>query len=190
MATFSSYEADLLRSLAAQLIELLSDGRDWRRPEPSDPFAEIADLLEASAHPVPEPDDPVLARLLPTAYREDPDAAADFRRFTETDLRRSKIDGAEAVISTLEEAGLGEHPQADEVIDVELDHGDALVWMRTLTDLRLAIGTRLGVQDGDEDYWQSLPDDDPRAHIHDIYDWLAFLQETLVGSLTPRRFGR
>ena len=44
----------------------------------------------------------------------------------------------------------------------------------------LALATRLGVEEGDEEYWYSLPDDDPRAQVHDVYDWLAFLQETLV----------
>ena len=55
--------------------------------------------------------------------------------------------------------------------------------MRSFTDMRLAIATRLEVEEGDEDYWHSLPDDDPRAQVHDIYDWLGYLQETLVHSL-------
>ena len=55
-----------------------------------------------------------------------------------------------------------------------------MTWMRSFTDMRLAIATRLGVEEGDEDYWYSLPEDDPRAQVHDIYDWLGYLQETLV----------
>ena len=47
-----------------------------------------------------------------------------------------------------------------------------MTWMRSFTDLRLALATRLGVEEGDEDYWDSLPDDDPRAQVHDIYDWV------------------
>ena len=58
-----------------------------------------------------------------------------------------------------------------------------MTWMRSFTDMRLAIATRLGVEEGDEDYWYSLPDDDPRAQVHDIYDWLGYLQETLVESV-------
>ena len=37
---------------------------------------------------------------------------------------------------------------------------------------------------GDEDYWHSLPDDDPRAQAHDIYEWVGYLQETVVEALT------
>ena len=46
--------------------------------------------------------------------------------------------------------------------------------------MRLAIATRLGIEEGDEEFWYSLPDDDPRAQVHDIYDWVGYLQETLV----------
>ena len=52
--------------------------------------------------------------------------------------------------------------------------------MRSFTDIRLALATRLGVEEGDEDFWLALPDDDPRAHVHDIYEWVGYLQETLV----------
>ena len=56
--------------------------------------------------------------------------------------------------------------------------------MRALTDLRLALGTRLEVEEGDEEYWYSLPDDDPRGQAHHIYEWLGYLQETLVHAVT------
>jgi hypothetical protein len=179
-ATFSGLEADLLRSLASQLVELL-------RNEAAVPRDHV-DPLEAMLSfdgPTTEPDDPVLARLFPTAYLEDDEAAAEFRRFTEGALRDSKAAGAAAVIDALEEAGLPTEPAADQrlVIDVELDQEAALVWLRTFTDLRLALATRLEVEQDDDDYWESLPDDDPRAQAHDIYQWIGALQETLVDAL-------
>jgi hypothetical protein len=180
VATFSVFEADLVRSLASQLIELL-------RNEAAVPATE-ADPLEALldfSGPTTEPDDPVLARLFPPAYREDDDAAAEFRRYTETQLRGGKATTAGTVIDMLEEAGLP--PEIDDTgltIDIELSPDEALSWMKTITDMRLALATRLGIEDGDEEYWESLPDDDPRAHVHDIYDWLAYVQETLVRALS------
>jgi hypothetical protein len=179
IATFSGFEADLLRSLAAQLVELL-------RNEAAIP-REHADPLEAMLTfdgPTTEPDDPVLARLFPTAYAEDAEAAAEFRRFTEGSLRDGKAAGAATVIDTLEEAGLP--PQLGEqkvVIDVELDQPAARVWLKSFTDLRLALATRLEVEQDDEDFWRSLPDDDPRSQAHDIYEWIGALQETLVDAL-------
>ena len=176
IATFSGFEADLLRSLAGQLIELLRNEAATSRQ--SDP---LEDLLDFSG-PTTAPDDPVLARLFPTAYPDDEEAAGDFRRFTESTLRDGKAAAAAAVIDALEEAGLPPEPEDGLFIDVELDPPSAMVWMRSFTDMRLAIATRLGVEEGDEEYWATLPDDDPRAQVHDIYDWLGYLQETLVQS--------
>ncbi|MFL6155211.1 MAG: DUF2017 domain-containing protein [Marmoricola sp.] len=178
LATFSSFEADLLRSLASQLIELLRN--ETAAPISEDP---LEDLLDFSG-PELAPEDPVLARLFPTAYTSDDDAAAEFRRYTEIDLRNGKAAGAAFVIDTLEEAGLTAQPEDGTYIDVELSPEDAVTWMRSFTDMRLAIATRLGIEDGDEERWYALPDDDPQAQVHDIYDWVGFLQETLVNAAT------
>jgi plasmid stabilization system protein ParE len=176
VATFTAYEADLVRSLAAQLIELLRN--ESAAPSIGDPFEQMLDF----SGPTSAPDDPVLARLFPNAYPEDQEAAADFRRFTESTLRDGKAAAAASVIDTLEQAGLGDEPESGVFIDVELPPDEAMRWLRSFTDMRLAIATRLGVEEGDEEYWYSLPEDDPRGQVHEIYDWLGFLQETLVES--------
>jgi hypothetical protein len=179
VATFTGFEADLLRSLASQLVELLRN--EVAAPRTSDdPLEQLLDF----SGPTTEPEDPVLARLFPTAYPHDEEAAGEFRRFTEGTLRDHKAQGAVRIIETLEEAGLP--PELDEeglVIDVDLDQAEAVTWMKSFTDVRLALATRLGVEEGDEDYWLSLPDDDPRAHVFDIYQWVGYLQETLVEAL-------
>lgn len=174
VATFTAFEADLLRSLAGQLIELLRN--EAAAPESLDPLEAMLDF----SGPTREPEDPVLKRLFPTAYPEDEEAAAEFRRYTEIDLRNGKAAGAAAIIDTLEDAGLTDQPENGTYIDVELPPALAITWMRSFTDMRLAIATRLGIEDGDEEYWESLPDEDPQAQVHDIYDWVGYLQETLV----------
>jgi len=180
VATLTGFEADLLRSLASQIVELLRN----EAAVPStdlDPFESMLDFTG----PTTAPDDPVLARLFPVAYRDDEEAAGEFRRYTETELRTGKAASAAAVIDALEEAGLpGEVEEIGLMIDVELDPDGAVTWMKALNDMRLALATRLGVEDDDEEYWESLPDDDPRVHVHDIYDWLAFLQETLIQAVS------
>ncbi|RNL78719.1 DUF2017 domain-containing protein [Nocardioides marmorisolisilvae] len=173
-ATFSAFEADLLRSLAGQLIELLRN--EVAAPETLDPLEQLLDF----SGPTLVPEDPVLARLFPTAYPEDAEAAAEFRRYTESDLRNGKAAGAATIIDTLEEAGLDEQPEDGVFIDVELGPQAAVTWMRSFTDMRLAIATRLGIEEGDEERWYALPDDDPEGQVHDIYEWVGYLQETLV----------
>lgn len=182
IATFSAFEADLIRSLAAQLVELLHN--EAAVPASDDPLAALFDFTG----PIEEPDDPVLARLFPNAYGDDAEAAGEFRRFTEGSLRDSKSRAAGTIIDSLEDAGLPAEPEGEELtIDVELAPDVAQVWMRSLTDLRLALATRLGVTEDDEEYWASLPEEDPRAQAHHIYDWLGFLQETLVLAVSGRR---
>jgi hypothetical protein len=180
VATFTGFEADLLRSLASQLVELLRN--EVAAPqESSDPFEQMMDFTG----PTTEPDDPVLARLFPTAYPDDDEAAGEFRRFTEGSLRDSKAQSAALVIDTLEEAGLPDELGEDGLhIDVELDQDAALAWLKSFTDVRLALATRLGIEDEDDDFWLALPDDDPRTQVHDIYDWVGYLQETLVHALS------
>ena len=190
VATFTGFEGDLLRSLASQIVELLRSERAM--PDAGeDPLEQMLDMSGSTS----EPDDPVLARLFPNAYRDDDEAAGEFRRFTEGALRDSKAQAAVGVIETLEEAGLPAEPaelaQGPErgalTIDVELDHDAAMSWVKSFTDIRLALATRLGVEEGDDDYWLALPDEDPRAHVYDIYQWVGFLQETLVGALSKSR---
>jgi hypothetical protein len=179
IATFTGFEADLLRSLASQLVELLRN--EEAVPHGQDPFEAMMDF----SGPTAAPEDPVLARLFPAAYADDEEAASEFRRFTEATLRDGKATAACVIIDGLEEAGLP--PQLDEeglMIDVELDRDTAETWMRSFTDLRLALATRLGVEQDDDDFWEALPDDDPRAQAHDIYDWVGHLQETLVRALS------
>lgn len=179
VASFSAFEADLLRSLARQLIELLRS--ETATPASDDPLEALLDF----SGPTTEPEDPVLQRLFPTAYRDDPEAAADFRRFTEAALRDKKAAAASDFIDTLEEAGLPQEPEEGLWIDVELDEARAITWLKAFTDMRLAIATRLGIEDGDEVIWETLPDEDPRAQVHDIYDWVGYLQETLVHAISP-----
>ena len=180
VAAFTGFEADLLRSLASQLVELLRN--EVAAPSAGDdPLEQLLDF----SGPTTEPEDPVLARLFPTAYPDDEEAAGEFRRFTEGTLRDQKAQAAVRIIEALEEAGLP--PELEEeslMVDVELDQGDAVSWMKSFTDIRLALATRLGVEEGDEDYWQSLPDDDPRTHVYDIYQWVGYLQETLVDAVS------
>ena len=180
IANFTGFEADLLRSLASQIVELLRN--EAAVPDDArDPFEAMMDF----SGPTSEPEDPVLQRLFPTAYPEDAEAAAEFRRFTEGSLRDGKAAAACTIIDCLEEAGLPPELSEDGLmIDVELDEPTAETWMRAFTDIRLALATRLGVEEGDEEVWLTMDDEDPRAQAHDIYEWVGWLQETIVEALT------
>jgi hypothetical protein len=164
----------LVADLARQLIELLSDGEATSGVE-VDP---LEDLVAMDA-PRQAPSDPALLRLFPDAYRDDPETAAEFRRFTELSLRRSKIETAEVVVATIGDLDL--QTAAEETLEFELTPEQARAWMRCLTDLRLTLAARLGVTaNDDEEAWLSLPEDDPREPLYRIYGWLGYQLETLL----------
>ncbi len=141
---------------------------------PADPLDDLARLLgQAGTGPATPPDDPVLARLLPDAYPDDAEAAGDFRRFTEQELRNGKAAAARTVLATLPEDG-GR---------VRLSEEEAQVWLRALNDIRLALGVRLSITDDFEARLRDLDPADPRSAYMWVYDWLTFLQETLVRAL-------
>lgn len=158
-------ERAMLRDLLQQLRELVrpdggADGAD------SDPLAQLVGIDPAASTPT----DPVLLRLFPDGYDDDePEAAAEFRRFTERGLREGKLANAERVLSMLQGA-------EDKVV---LERADIPPWLGALNDVRLAIGTRLEVS---EDPRDGPPEgsDEAGAVGYYIYDWLTFLQETLV----------
>lgn len=185
VATLTPLEAALLRQFVSELRMLLEaevgagagDGDAETGVgdggAEADLFAAIAEIDEDG--PVILPDDPVLARLLPNAYPDDPESAGDFRRFTQDRLVARKYAACGAVLAVLPE-------QEDGLVRVVLDDDGVRDWLGALNDVRLALATRLGVEQDDEDYWDDLPDDDPRGTVHEIYQWLGWVQETLVRS--------
>lgn len=173
IVSFAEHESDILANLLRNLVELLYDGMPPRESVSSDPLAELLD----NDGPTSPPEDVVLQRLLPDAYKADDQAAAEFRRFTERGLRDGKVSDAKRVLAALEESS-----SVDDGIVLEPD--DQLRWLRALNDLRLAIGTRLDIKEED-DYgvWEKLPDDDPRRLTYDLYDWLGYLQSALLHNI-------
>lgn len=179
-SSLSGYEVELLTSLVRQLVELVSDGEpeNYAAPaEGADAFERLVRDLSADPDEPEVSEDPVVRRLFPNAYPHDAAASSDFRRFTERDLRGKKVDDAQVVLR-----GLGE--TAEGAQDLRIDPADAEAWLRTLTGVRLAVATRLGITDAESaEELNQLPDEDPRAFMVSVYDWLGFAQETLISSL-------
>ena len=108
--------------------------------------------------------DPVLDRLFPVAYRDDPDAAAEFSRYTRSGLVDHKTSAAGAITAALARDG-----------SIELTDDAAERWLPVLTDLRLVVADRLGI----------MRDDDPvpQDSLGEVYHWLGELQGYLIEAL-------
>ena len=188
-ARFTASQAVILRNLVSQVAELMGGatdpglavpgtaapaaGLDAAGPEePAASLEEMAAML-GTAGPTSPPEDPVLARLLPDAYRDDPEAAGEFRRYTEQGLRSGKVAAAQTVLATLPAKG-GQ---------VRLGPEDAQAWLRALNDVRLAIGTLLGITEDYEDELEQASWADPRSAYLEVYHWLGYVQDSLVRAL-------
>jgi hypothetical protein len=181
-------EISIIRSLTVQLLELIGPGP--AEDASADPLAEL--FAEGPSRP---PADPALHRLFPDAYRDPEQTPADprqeaeqralsaeFRRYTENDLRAGKRDNALAVIRSLDALAAAD----DDGGVLELSPRESRQWLGALNDLRLTIGSRLEITDEDDtDLLYRLPDDDPRKPLVMAYLWLGGLQETLVHTLMP-----
>jgi hypothetical protein len=180
-AWLSAGEATLLRTLVVPVVELLNDPD--RPAPPSEPapagstdlFDDLEKMFnETSAEPPETPVDPVLARLLPDAYQDDPEAAGEFRKYTESSLREAKKYFAQTVLETIPPKGGRVKLNADQARD----------WLRALNDVRLMFGVRLEVTEDFEEQLATLDPKDPRLAAYEVYGWLGAVQESLVRAIT------
>ena len=109
-------------------------------------------------------EDPVLERLFPPGYADDPELAEQYRELVHSDLTAQRLAALQVVESTIE---------ADALDDDQMG-----AWLTVLNDLRLVLGTRLDVTEemGEE----GLPPDDPRAAAFEIYRFLTWLEWQVV----------
>jgi hypothetical protein len=160
-------EREVLRDLLGQVAELVAD-HDSAVSTEADPLSAMLGIGTSTT----APEDPALARLFPDAYSDDPQAAGDFRRYTELSLRRRKTENAAVALRTLEQDS-----------PVRLEPSDVSAWLGALNDLRLVIGTRLGVGDdevGEPDEPIEMDDEGPEAWSRMLYHWLTWLQGDLL----------
>jgi len=181
-AWLAAPEASLLRSLVGQVLTLIApDGSDPAAPDKRswNNVADLEALLDSPAtqdepqEPPQTPDDPVLARLLPDGYRDDPDAAGEFRKYTEPGLSTAKQQAALQMLDSLPDAG-GR---------IQLTQDQAQAWLKALNDVRLALGVRLDVTEDFEQQWAELNREDPQWAAYEVYAWLGAVQESLVQAL-------
>jgi hypothetical protein len=194
-AKFDDHEKALLAHLFVEVYELLDD----QTAVEADPLAAMVGIGTA----VKPPADPALARLLPDGHRDDPEASAEFRRYTEVGLRQRKRTGLETARRTLGRSGV-----------LLLDDSEAQAWVVALTDVRLVLAERMGLRTDDDherlmdqvmdaidarDEVDTVDDvgDRPSSDLGgdpasdmvalevmlSLYDFLTWLQETLVAAL-------
>lgn len=171
-------ESGLLATLAGQVRQLLTDGLpDGLAEGAADPLQALVGLRSADAK---EPEDPILARLLPPAYRDDAAASAEYRTLMDGDLRLQKAAALQRVLDDLS----GAETRRGHGLRVELTDDAAEQWLYALTDVRLALGTSLGVtEDIDAEIAARAVTSEKSAGLA-VYDWLTWLQDRMVDAVS------
>ncbi|MDO4717379.1 MAG: DUF2017 family protein [Propionibacteriaceae bacterium] len=145
LVVFHPGERDVLTQLVAGLVQIVSA----LLPEEDDAMASLVGV-PVSAEEIAGRD-PALRRLFPSAYPDDEEADAEYRRFTESDAARAKVEAAVVMWRDLSGSGQVIVPDA---------HLEA--WLKTLTAIRLVLSER----------------DDPE--LEDIHEWVGWVQESLL----------
>lgn len=168
------HESALLHSMAKSVIGMLDDRQS---SSPPDELEEITGIRTGNSQP---PEDATMGRLLPDFVRpqsphpEGPETAESvngaLRSLHEPEIIEAKRAVAQRVLDTCPVGG-GR---------LELTEEDANAWISAVNDIRLALGTMLGVGPEGPD---RLPSGHPMAGHLDVYQWLTVLQEYLVLAL-------
>jgi hypothetical protein len=152
--TFHASEVEVLRDLAGQLDSLYDGGVPARGG------------------------DPTRDRLFPRAYLDptEDEAESEWQSVVHADLVRTKSDAVAALLDSLDSGTA----KRDETVEVALAPEGVEQWVGALNDVRLALGVVLEVTEDDA----IVRPDDPRAPGLELYQWLTWLQGTLIETLT------
>ncbi len=193
VAELDATERGVFAAVVADVADLLGAGRLEERAPDEPGAADTAGMIGMSlrTQEIEPPEDDAVRRLLPDASVDDEEVAAEFRRLTEDDLRRVKVERLTWFWDALT-AGPGSDWPADAVV-VPLERGGSVA--ATLTDLRLVLADRLGLHEDEDaeslyvelDGEPSEDEDDPQADVRRylgaVYVSLSWLQETLMSAL-------
>jgi hypothetical protein len=109
-------------------------------------------------------DDPSTVRLFPPAHQHDPDAEAEYRSLVGEDL----LDGRRSALATVRET----------LDKPTLDAAQLASWLGVVNDLRLVLGTELGVT---AETSEDPPDEGDPAYRHWVeYLYLTWIEGQLV----------
>ena len=168
-------ERAIVGSVVKDVAELLGYGVAADSP-PADDGLPALQWNEPDPAAAKLPHDPALARLLPAAS-DDEDVATELRHLTEESIRSAKGERLRRVWWDLQ--GTEE--------EIRIDADQAMAWAGSLTDVRLVLASRLGVEDAEgaqalEEIAASGDDEVSRA-LATLYLALSWLQESLVEAM-------
>ena len=116
-------------------------------------------------------DNELIRRLFPVAYPEDDEKEAEYQRLMREELVTSRLAAIDSVNQAIEPANANEL----------LDEGATIAFMQSINATRLVLGSMLGITDDES----ADAADDTDSPEHHLYDFLSWLLEWTVRSLSP-----
>ena len=111
--------------------------------------------------------DPAVARLFPPAYPDDLLQNLDYERTAGNDLLAHRLAALDTVAATIDASSLTEE--------------QLLAWLGTLNDVRIVLGTRLGVTE--ETTEEDFAGDEASSQSYSLYVYLTWLVGWIIGVL-------
>jgi hypothetical protein len=165
-AYWEEAERRVIAGVAREVAVLVRDQAGLPERGEDDPLGSLSATTQSTGTPR-EPDDPAARRLLPDASRDDAEVTAEFRHLTQTDLAAGKVRALEQLADLLDggaDEGLyGDDGSLDDLTDAfeddpdDDDRGvvlvardDARQAASALTDLRIVVAQRLGLETDDD----------------------------------------
>jgi hypothetical protein len=127
-------------------------------------FGELRDVLTEG-----ESNDPMLRRLFPAAYHQDPELDTEYHGLMRGELVASRLAAISRAVEVIE-------------TDEALSGDDLVLFMQTLNSLRLLLGTLLDVNENDDPAPFDDEQDDETAAQHHLYAYLGWLLEGAVAA--------
>ena len=112
----------------------------WSAVRVEDAEEELFRNLRGFEAALSDPEDPAVLRILPNAAPTDREVADEFRRLTEPELRATKVDRLRVMWQALSEDGP----------EWEVPGNEAMATAAALTDVRLVLAARLGIDTDDD----------------------------------------
>ncbi len=131
--------------------------------------------------------DRVTASLFPRAYRHNDEAELEYQRLLREDLVKRKLEAVELVEKTLARAKRRTGVGGPCVLEISLSGEDLAVWLGFLHDVRLTIGSALGITD--ESWERDLHPDDPDFDERLLLNQLSYLEEAILQAIRESESG-
>lgn len=154
-------------------VRRMGDGRFALLLEPGERrvLASLVEELRSATEDGPDLDDPAFARLYPDAMPDDPVASATFADLTRASLEDGRRQALDSVVATIDATSL--------------DGPEAAAWLGVCNDLRLVLGTRLGISgdEADDDGADDPDRSDHEAWVLAVFQYLGWLVGAFVDAL-------